>query len=61
MIRNNPDLGRVTFVITEEQKELLIKEAKQSHAGNMSHLFRQMLDKRYKLNSIVKRQGDKCA
>ncbi len=54
-------LDRVSLMLTTQQRELFVKEAVDNHAGNMSFLFRKILDSRYKLNSKVKRQGDKRA
>jgi len=61
MDKQSRELGRVSFVLTEEQRVLLLKEAMENHAGNMSHLFRRILNDRYKLDKTVKRQGDKRA
>jgi hypothetical protein len=61
MSKRNQSLERVCVILTDEQRELFVKEAVEKHAGNMSHLFREILDQRYKLNTTVKRQGDKRA
>lgn len=55
--KKSDEIVKVTMVLTEEQRDWFKEEARQKHAGNMSHLFRSILDKRYKMKSHVTRRG----